>query len=636
MAPSTLPTAAVASEIDNQIKTIINTGQRSIISRCLTKRAVLRDTNVSNIIASIDSDIASNDLATIESLQDYIETTKKELEEKNAEIEDGLLSSENPSQDIYADNYKTVQAYIHCLTLAAKKAKIAISNLREPATPQRNGNNQNSFHSLASMPKLELPKFHSDPMDYISFINRFDTLIEKCPSYDEFQKFSLLEQSLVGEAKSVIRASGVRNMTYTAARSALDKAYKDAAVQESTVITHLMNLKMNSKEPYAWLNKVNQLKEESEALRMTPDSFLNHFAWNSLPSAYKIQIVNITGKTKPELQDVINNFHQAQQRLRDLKSSTSPQKNEYESSVSMSGTTESDQSHSNVHRRVCLYCDSPHQAKNCKQYAKPEDKVKRLKQLHRCEKCAQVHKGKCNIKETQLCKKCDNPNHTYYLCVSKKSPLNTGKSEPPETRNDDSVVESTSSSLTVVSCSLAASKASNVILPSVTATVEAKDGCKTKVRAFVDSCSQNTLISEKLANELQLETKEDMTLSLQGMNNRKSIRTRRVNLPVILNNKRDIIPAIVLPKIDINLKLSGIKFIVEKFAEKGYKLADESLANSDSLRGDILLGSDQMRLLSRKSMHFGNSSCVETQLGIMLEGNIDHVLLDLNSLEQKA
>ena len=111
-------------------------------------------------------------------------------------------------------------------------------------------------------------------------------------------------------------------------------------------------------------------------------------------------------------------------------------------------------------------------------------------------------------------------------------------------------------------------------------------------------------------------------------------RTRLVELQLKFGEDSQVIEAICLPKININLNLPGLSVIVQRFVD-GYVLADKCLLDNLDKIGDIglILGTNSSHCVMVNSVEFGtDSTCMNTPLGVLLEGNVNRMLNNLDNL----
>ena len=121
-------------------------------------------------------------------------------------------------------------------------------------------------------------------------------------------------------------------------------------------------------------------------------------------------------------------------------------------------------------------------------------------------------------------------------------------------------------------------------------------------------------------------------MNLLGVNGPQTYKTRKVKLPLLINNVKHDITATELPQILIALEIPGIDRVVREFSSRGYAIADKQLGGSGDVRGQVLLGSRHSKLLPVSTVVFGDSTYLNSALGVLFEGDLDDILINLPNL----
>ena len=139
----------------------------------------------------------------------------------------------------------------------------------------------------------------------------------------------------------------------------------------------------------------------------------------------------------------------------------------------------------------------------------------------------------------------------------------------------------------------------NVLMQTAITTVKNTVGnCSKLVRLLLDSGSQRTYITEKLAKgiKLKLGTSESFSIATFGVNPSKQIQCKLSELQLVLKNG-SLMPIKVIVILNITgkltrapLSLSDVEFLKESSMED--KLADTLVTNAESFQIDMLLGND--------------------------------------------
>ena len=153
-----------------------------------------------------------------------------------------------------------------------------------------------------------------------------------------------------------------------------------------------------------------------------------------------------------------------------------------------------------------------------------------------------------------------------------------------------------------------------------------------------DGGCQSNLVADHLVNSQNLKVLDDkVDLRINGINIAQNYKSRLVELQLGFGSEKKIVQALSIPSILIDLNLPGLSCIVRSFTEKCYKLADEFLLNSgDHICGiDLILGTKSGYCIPDSEIifgHNGQSVYSQTPYGIMLKGDMDRLLQDVDCL----
>ena len=263
-----------------------------------------------------------------------------------------------------------------------------------------------------------------------------------------------------------------------------------------------------------------------------------------------------------------------------------------------------------------------HTTKSCSKYPDPKSKILRLKTLKGCEKC-----GYTNHQTTE-CKRI-----FRYPCVCGKDHF-TFLCKERVPKRDEKQPEKVNTGTVFVGEIDIKEYGEDVILP----TFSVKYNQEYTLRGMRDSGCQPNFIKEETAKKLNLKViKEDLPLHINGFNTSKTETTQLVEID--LRNNQNPIKAICIPEVKLNIKLKGLSTIVNKFKEKGYKLADKFLGQEEGISNlDLILGSNDAQILPQKDVEFGRktkSIYMETPLGICLCGGVNRILKNIEMLPNK-
>ncbi|KAK3878755.1 hypothetical protein Pcinc_016567 [Petrolisthes cinctipes] len=169
-------------------------------------------TRTSNALADL---VAKPDVTTLE-LEDAIEEFDRRLaalDDTQSAVEMGIVEPDKLEKDIEdADRFRR-QVRCHRVQASQKLADL-LTKTGPPAVPAAhsdNGATDSVMSNIIRLPRIELPKFSGNVLEWLSFWEQFEALVGEA-NIPAVSKFGYLLSSLEGEAKRV-----VHGLTLTAA-----------------------------------------------------------------------------------------------------------------------------------------------------------------------------------------------------------------------------------------------------------------------------------------------------------------------------------------------------------------------------------------------------------------------------------
>ncbi|XP_068218822.1 uncharacterized protein [Palaemon carinicauda] len=510
------------------------------------------------------------------------------------------------------------------------------------------GNNGSNIpdvaRSLLKQPTAPLPKFTSkEGEDLLKFIAEFEATTNVF-QYPDRDLLLLLKQQIDGRAKTLLSSLEADKQRYVDAKELLIAAFASKEVCKNNAIRKITELNLREgDDPFTFISLLRSVCEAVKTFNIEADEFVRYFAWHGLNGRFQRHFINITGKTHPSLNDIISHFFAACERYESdekgveslkckasrVKTLTLPLPKESTTSMAVEAVTY-DKDRSSPQCSLCSTVgntDKFHFIHKCPNFLSPTDKVHILKSKNGCVKCGQFNhvSSKCRFKFKRRCSNC-NSWHMTYLCDRSPSPG----------RNSNNIINCESKVETLQISSGVA------VLPtcqgdSILPTFSFKVG-GTVYRGLKDSGSQSTFVTKKLAEENNLKIiNSKVKLTVNGFNGNKEYFTEIVEVPVTIGDKSFIIYCLVVPNINVALKLPLLGRLVDKFQAQGVKLADQFL-NKFSHEIDnvqLILGTDFAYCIAGTDTVFGgiNSSMyTECHAGILLSGSIDLMIKNIDNL----
>ena len=523
--------------------------------------------------------------------------------------------------------------------------------------------------SLLKSPVAPLPKYTSgEDEDLVKFFNEFDQTIKKF-NYSNYDKLILLKQQCEGRALTLIESLESSQQNYVEAKKLLMEAFASPVIQKFRVIRQLCKLRLDYKsDPYEYMSLMKQIMASVDRLKIDLDFILQYHFWEGLNPLFQSQLTQITNNTKPSLKEIIDQFFKACERYKDVQK-VSKEKQSKQVSVINNDVTSmavNVEFFSNPFKN-CLLCFSDlgksatHPLYLCSVYSTNKLKLDKLNKLGACSKCCYTNHrvDNCKFNFSKRCKFC-NGWHYSFLCAKSDKVFDNDKvsSDKYENQNvkkskyeKDAVKKSndikkvktkfdmseTSGKISMTDA-LAEFSDSTAILPTFSIQLENN----LKVRCLKDCGCPSNFISRSLMNRCKFKViKDKVELQVKGMNTTTRYNTKSVEMHVKFGEKSRVINALILPTLNIKLNLPGLGDVVKGFLSKGFKLADSFLdVNSNSIDNvELILGTKNAFCVPESEIIFGsnNNNCslyASTDIGILLKGDVDQLLLDLPFLSE--
>ena len=481
------------------------------------------------------------------------------------------------------------------------------------------------------LPDVALPIFSNDKKDSLErFLYSFESIVDK-HVLSSYEKFIYLKGQLRGSPRTLVESLSTNEQNYDKAKDLLTEAFASKVTQKFDVVERLAGLKLDiGTDPYEFIGDMRSIIASFENLNIDIDDILQYFIWSALNDRFQSQLVQITNKTKPTLQEIKTHIFSATERYIKITDRINENKFKYKDKGNWSqNRVETGKTTSfavNVKAKSFIPCwlcihdgmnNVDHIMKDCIKYVSPTDKVNKLKSLKYCSYCSFKNHStdKCRFKFSSKCRNCDG-NHLSWLCTKVVS---------QNVQNKLSIVQTLS-----VDCSY-----DQVLLPSFTCDVKNNDTCL-NIRILKDSGTQRNFITEHVAIELGLESvKENVKLSINGFNSVRNIMTRIVNVPLRVNDHVYVLESVVVPSLDISLTVPDLEVLVEGFKSKGYQLGDAMLQDCCIDNFSMIVGSDIDPILIPSTLVFGEAekcSVQQTTVGILLNGKLEVLMKNLKNL----
>jgi hypothetical protein len=492
------------------------------------------------------------------------------------------------------------------------------------------------------LPEIQLPKFSNAKGESLEkFFYGFESIINK-HTLTTYEKYVYLKNQLSKAPRVIADSLDTGEQCYELAKELLTKAFGSILTQQYDTIKMLSELKLTEGgDPYYFIGEMRTICASFNNLKIDVSTIIQYFVWNGLNDTFKNELVTLTNKNKPSLEEIKDKIFEATERYSSRKSSDIKTKtnfrNQYENSYSSTPGLSNRSTNlalnvkTNSSFIVCILCKGDekqnvdHSLRYCPIYNTAGRKVQKLKQLKACTKCSFKNHvtSQCRFKFASKCLTCKG-DHMSYLCMSGRG-YDPSNGSVRSVHNRPTVKDSTSNSASWVHALPSRAEGDSILLPTFSCRINESDR---HYRCLKDGGCQRNFVLQTLADELNLPILSQMSLEIHGFNSSKLVETNLVGVSVEINGRIYEIEAVCVPEIRIKLSIKNLDKVINQFTNKGYTLADKLLHPSTNTIENIsmVLGADADHVLGMTYNSFGKrepKSCyIDTPLGVMLTGNV--------------
>jgi hypothetical protein len=280
------------------------------------------------------------------------------------------------------------------------------------------------------LPQLYLPEFHGDSLKdrytCLGFIDKFESLIrDYCLNPDE--KFAMFEGQTKGRARSVVETISLGDRNYDVAKKLMIDTFGLTVPQQFETIKKMTNLKFKN-DPVLYYADVIKLSERLIGLKVDFKVLMQYYVWEGLPVEMQDCLVQVTGETFPNFDQIKDGFIAAGHRFDAKHGKTYKPKIDVSSNaVNLKSGSPKNKRKDNYagytgRQKYCHLCQSgsgDHITARCSKYVTVKEKHERINALKLCRNCFKTgHLFKeCKFKVARPCSKCNNGSyHWDYLC----------------------------------------------------------------------------------------------------------------------------------------------------------------------------------------------------------------------------
>ncbi|KAH7937135.1 hypothetical protein HPB49_008098 [Dermacentor silvarum] len=165
---------------------------------------------------------------------------------------------EHVTNDNLEDELQSVGQYQESIVLAKSRAERILSALQTTTTHA----SHDDFHQApvhVKLPKLDVPKFHGDPIKWPEFWDQFQSTVHQNRYLSNVDKLKYLRSYLMGKAESVISGLSTTNESYSTAIELLKEIFGQKTLIVNDHMRRLLNvLKVRFCEDFEGLQRLHE------------------------------------------------------------------------------------------------------------------------------------------------------------------------------------------------------------------------------------------------------------------------------------------------------------------------------------------------------------------------------------------
>ncbi|XP_076397876.1 uncharacterized protein LOC143266125 [Megachile rotundata] len=473
------------------------------------------------------------------------------------------------------------------------------------------------------LPKIDLPTFSGDPLQWESFRDLFKSLVHDVPHLSDVKKLLYLKSSLTGSAAEVIQNTPITEAGYRGAWEDLELRYGNSRLlsfshhrallacppakqQSASELKRLLDTFRQTIRAYTTLKKPVTAWDEWFVYLLTQKlDKVTHLAWETslvnsreIPSFYElskflencIQALDAAQMTDPAAQATPSNDGKSK-----IKGGTAVKK-----SASTFHTTK------NTISRKCPSCSGNHGLGYCTKFKtlSPAKRKGRAEELGVCYNCLNTGHEQQKCPSSQKCLACSRRHHTLLHDAMTSSPSPTKMVQKASTSGDTAGLSSDQGPSTANALALTVSR-SVALLATARVKLEAPSGEMIEVRALLDTGSDSSFVTSWVAQALRL-PRRAVRVAISGVQEQESgVATREVNFVVRSRHSEDFrlsVRALVLRKLTSLLPTHQVKGSSWPHLQ-GLPLADPDFGVPS--RVDLILGADVCGSLFQEGTRVG-------------------------------
>ena len=480
-----------------------------------------------------------------------------------------------------------------------------------------------SAHQNARLPKLTLPTFNGEPLQWETFWDSFDAAVNSNTGLSDVQKFNYLRAQVHGDAARVIAGFPLTDSNYAHSVALLRERFGQTYKLVNAHMEALLNLgKPSNTLPslQAFHDSIEQHMRALSSLGRSSESYgplLTSSILSKLPTEIKKHMARERPNSEWTIEEVLTGMLKEIQ-IFEMSQQYNGKPNGCDSIVPTTGsfyTATDTPPHSHDRHQterkepVCVFCKGGHKAIKCNVVTDPKERLAIVKRDKLCYNCLARHKAsRCSSRFT--CKECKKRHHTS-LCQSfavEQAPPQNTPDQPSQ-----QALTTVASTPTYFRVCLLKTAIAQVSSPTVT----------TEGNILFDEGAQRSFITQALAKELQLQPthRENISVSSFGaqVSSSRNMEVASVFIHT-LSGSQISISVLIVPQLAAPIQNAVRTCLRDIPYLQGLPLA-HPVTGDENFDISILIGADYYWQFIQDNIIRGNGpTAVKSHLGYLLSG----------------
>ncbi|VDI30698.1 Hypothetical predicted protein [Mytilus galloprovincialis] len=483
---------------------------------------------------------------------------------------------------------------------------------------------QTTNSSLSSqnhrLPKLTLPTFSGDILEWQYFWESFENTIHSNHTLTDVQKFTYLQSLLDANAMNVINGLNLSSANYHKAVELLVNRFG----KSHKIVNAYMKALLDLPAPSYTLDSIRNFSDKSEVYirgleslgqcQDTYGSLLIPVMLGKLPISVKSNITRENGNDDWTL----GNLRKAIQREISIQEASTDGSESYDIPTASfhAGISKKNGYYVNKSKsinysqsKMCTYCNDQHFPADCEKFTDSKSRMEIVKKRNLCFNCLGNHRiSECRSKNT--CRKCQRKHHTS-LCNETSVQNSQSQNVTSNTENSTPIMHTS-----------AKQENSTVFLKTAIAPIWSQNQCA-DAHILFDEGAQRSFMTQEIADKLNVKPDGKETLNISAFGNSdKNVRHMKKATVFLEADSGEKIPlqVLIVPTIAAPIQNNRRYISQQLHYLKGLKLA-HPLSEDNSFDISLLIGADHYWDAIKDDIVRGDGpTAMSSKIGYLLSG----------------